>query len=143
MTGELFAANRIILLHKQATSARVRIYVHSYGGICGFSGLAEAVEISAGRAEAVVVFPPAIVAAAAAELGIAGGDLVAEPEFRMTARAGGRDIAIHLARFTTIDPPFALAERCGGRFIEMSAARSLPANELALLRAAFETVMGG
>ena len=31
----------------------------------------------------------------------------------------------------------------GGRFIEMSAARSLPANELPLLRAAYETVMGG
>ncbi len=143
MAGGLFETNRIILLHKQATSARVRIFVHAYGGICGFAGLADPLEVTEAAAGDVVTLPRAVVAAAAAELGLDGHGLVGEADFARSARSAGRTIAIHLARFTSIDPPFDLAERRGGRFIEMQAARTLPPNELDLLRAAYETVLGG
>ena len=143
MAGDLFETNRIILLHKQATSARVRFFVHAYGGICGFAELADPVEVIEGEAGSVVTLPRAVVAPAAVELGLDGNDLVGEADFVLSARSGGGTIAVHLARFTSIDPPFDLAERRGGRFVEMQSARTLPPNELTLLRAAYEAVMGG
>jgi hypothetical protein len=51
-------------------------------------------------------------------------------------------LPVLLAAFTSIDPPFAAAEACGGRFAAITEARGLPPVELALLRRAYEVLIG-
>ena len=58
----------------------------------------------------------------------------------VSAGADGGDV--YLAHFTSIDPPFEAAEAAGAAFIDLTQARGLPAAELALLRLAYEHVLG-
>ncbi|MCW2306899.1 hypothetical protein [Rhodobium gokarnense] len=136
-----FQANRVILIHKQPTSARIRFFLHDSGSICGFAPLPEGAAMAM-HGGGVVAFPGTIVTAAAEQLGLDASDLAAEPGFAATVDADGRQIHIHLARFTSIDPPFEMTEEWGGKFIELTEARSLPPVELQLLRDAYEALIG-
>ncbi len=136
---------RVILFHKQSTSARTRfLRFDGSSSICAFEPLpANAILRDRGAVDDAPLHPGAAVSAAERELGLDRGGLEAEAEFSAVAEADGEPIPVFLVRFTATDPPFDLAEAHRGTFIDLTQARGLPEIELALLRRAYEAVLGG
>ena len=135
---------RLILFHKQSTSARTRFLRHAYGGVCAFAPLPPDAELlPPGEEQATLISHPAsLVRGAEQRLGLPAGGLEPEPDFRFAVRCAQGETEIYLARFTSTDPPFAMAETAGGAFIDLTQARGLPSLELALLRLAYEQILG-
>ena len=135
---------RLILYHKQSTSARTRFLRLSYGGICAFEPLPEPLElVPPGEGPGSLVSHPArLIRAAEQLLGLVPGSLEPESELRFRLRGADGETEVLLARFTAIDPPFESAAAAGGAFIDLTQARRLPPLELALLRLAYEQIMG-
>lgn len=143
LDDDLLAANRLVFLHKHGVSARTRFLRFADGGICGFTPLPRDATLAPRADRAVELLPTALLAAAARRLGIAASGLALEADFAVDAFVGGDRVQVHLARFTDRDPPFDLAERIGARFIDLSAARGMYPASLALMRDAYEVVIGG
>lgn len=135
---------RLIMYHKQSTSARTRFLAVAYGGVCAFDGLPESVELLAADtavADKIAQHPGAVVGQAGRVLGLPPGALEADRGFRSQVMIDGRRVDIFLARLTAIDPPFEVAEANQGRFIDLTQARGLPPAELQLLRRVYQHVM--
>ena len=134
---------RLILIHKQKTSGRLR-FLRLPDGMLAFAALpALAALRDDDYTVAVAPHPAAIVKAAEERLGLPGGSIEADGEFHAWVDTPAGDVAVLLAGFTTIDPPFDAAERLGGKFIAITEARGMPEVELLLLRRAYEHVLGG
>ena len=133
---------RLILLHKQATSGRVRFLCLS-SGVVAFEPLPE---LSALRDEnyspTLQFHPTAIVREAEIHLGLPEGAIVPEADFQAWVDTPAGDVPILLAAFVGIDPPFVAAERTHGRFIALTESRQLTDVERNLLRRAYEHVLG-
>jgi len=133
---------RLILLHKQKTSGRVR-YLCLPHGVLAFTPLPV---LSALRDEdftsSLNFHPAALLQEAESRLGLAAGSLEAEAEFQAWVDTPEGDVPILLGAFTTIDPPFAEVEKVGGRFIALTEARALSEVERNLLRRTYEHVLG-
>jgi hypothetical protein len=110
---------RLILFHKQKTSARTRFLRF---------------------ADTVLAFGP--VPAAEERMALPVGSLEVVAEFEMDVDTADGTVPVLLAGFTSIDPPFASAEAIGGRFVAITEARGLPSAELELLRHAYEVLIG-
>ncbi len=138
-------ASRLIMYHKQSTSARTRFLRLAHGGVCGFAALpadASLAEVGrdSGRSAAQPVPLPRD---AETRLGLPSGSLEIEPGYRclVTSPEEGATEVL-LARFTSIDPPFEEVAAHDCAFIDLTQARHLPAIELALLRLAYERILG-
>ena len=133
---------RLILLHKQATSGRVRFLCLS-SGVVAFRPLPV---LAALRDEdyspTVQVHPTAVMREAEIHLGLPEGAIVPEAEFQAWVDTPAGDVPVLLAAFAGIDPPFSVAERSGGRFIALTESRTLSEVERNLLRRAYEHVLG-
>lgn len=133
---------RLILLHKQATSGRLRFLCLS-SGVVAFKPLPE---LAALRAEdyspTVQIHPTAVVREAEIQLGLPEGAIVPEADFQAWVDTPEGDVPVLLAAFASIDPPFAAAERTGSRFIAITESRQLSELERNLLRRAYEHVLG-
>ena len=137
-------AARLILYHKQATSARTRFLRFRYGGVCGPDGLPADVELqsdSPTRA-AIVTHPAMLLRAAEVQLSLPRGELEPDAGFHCRIVSGGNASDVFLAHFTAIDPPFDAAAAVGAAFIDLTQARGLPTAELSILRLAYEHVLG-
>lgn len=135
---------RLIMYHKQGTSARLRFYKLAYGGVCGFEPLPTLAQLlDEVPDETVSLHPAAYVSEAEKRLGLEPGGLEAEGEYQAFVDVPEGCVQVFLARFTSIDPPFELAESQGAEFVDLPQARNLPQVELELLRKAYELVMGG
>ena len=133
---------RLIILHKQSTSARVR-FLSIADSILAFAPLPEPAALRADDYDSEVCYhPAAAVRAAEQQLGLKEGELEAVADFRVWVDTAAGDQAILLAACTTIDPPFEAAEAAGGKFIAMTEARRLPLIEREILRRAYEHVIG-
>jgi hypothetical protein len=137
---------RLLLAHKQKTSARVR-FLRFPHGLSAFSALPMLSSVfeepPASRVEA---HPSFYLRSAEALLGLDNGGLALEPEFSASVDTPDGPIRVRLATFTSIDPPFEIAERLGGKFIAITEARGAlnktsPA-EMELLRQAYTVLMG-
>jgi hypothetical protein len=137
-------APRLIMYHKQSTSARTRFLRLPYGGVCGFGALPDkaAIDESGGVSPKVVTHPAQLLRDAEVRLGLPSGSLEMEPGFRCEVSAGNERAQVFLARFTSIDPPFETAEAYGSGFIDLTQARGLPPIELDLLRRSYERILG-
>ncbi len=137
---------RIILLHKQATSGRLRFLCLNSGvvpGVVLFAPLpAQSVLRDEDYASTILCHPAALVREAEILLALPEGAIVPEAEFQAWVDTPEGDVSVLLAAFTGIDPPFAAAERCNGRFIAITESRSLSEVERKLLRRAYEYVLG-
>lgn len=132
---------RLILAHKQSTSARVRFLCFDHG-ISAFEPLPPLSSFDEETKPPHVVHHPAVyLRAAQARLGLPDGSLRHEPEFVAFVETPGELIAVNLALFTSIDPPFAAAQAVGARFIAITEARNFSAVELALLRHAYPVLV--
>lgn len=136
---------RLIMYHKQATSARTRFLRLGYGGVCGFEPmptLSSLLEL-ANDEDVVLSHPGALVHQAEQRLGMSSGSLEAQGGYRARVDVPGGMIEVFLARFTTTDPPFEVADAIGGAFVDLAEARGVPPFELSLLRGAYEYILGG
>ncbi|MGF1645018.1 MAG: hypothetical protein ACFCUJ_15375 [Thiotrichales bacterium] len=134
---------RLLLAHKQSTSARLRFLRFAHGALA-FAPLPALASVrdDPSPAPAAVHHPARYLLAAETQLDLPEGSLKLEPEFRASVETPDGDVEIRLAYFTAIDPPFAVAEAHGARFIAITEARGCTPVELALLRRAYETVLG-
>ena len=134
---------RVILYHKQASSARTRFLKFSHDSVCAFTGIPRLARLMEGRTTNMVVHPSAVLREVESRLGLVGGSLKAETEYRQHVSVPGGNIQIILACIDTLDPPFEAAEQVDARFIDLTQSRGLPQIEMELLRHAYELVMGG
>ncbi len=134
---------RVILYHKQATSARTRFLKYANESVCAFSPLPMPAAVLDEDDATTVNHPAAILQAVEKRLDFPAGSLKAEGEYHQTVDVPGEKIQIILGEITTMDPPFDEAERAGAKFIDLTQARGLPSVELELLRSAYELVLGG
>lgn len=132
--------SRFICFHKQKTSARTR-FLRMADSVLAFGPLPPASRLRAGRG-ALLPHPAAGLKELESRFGLPAGALRPEPEFHAEADTPDGRVVVLLAEFTAIDPPFAAADAAGGRFIAITEARDLPEIELALLRLAYEAVLG-
>ncbi len=143
----LFGQVRLVMYHKQATSARTRFLRLPSVGVCAFGGLPQLSSVVERKALAqrkeVRPHPAAMVTWAERLLSLPSGSLEVEGEFAELVDVPEGPLWIFLARFTSIDPPFEQAEAVSGRFVDLTQSRDLPAPQLELLRRVYCHVMGG
>jgi hypothetical protein len=139
---DLPADLRLILVHKQKTSGRLRFLRLPHGTVA-FAPLPPLSDLIEDAAPPQVVHHPAVfLQAAEARLGLPAGSLAHEPEFQATVDTPDGPVAMHLASFTTIDPPFDAAAAVGGQFIAITEAMGGMPVEMDLLRRAYEVLLG-
>ncbi len=130
---------RLLCFHKQGTSARTR-FVRWPHGMLAFEPLPEGSTL---QMSALVRRHPAdLLADAAQRLGLAADALRAETEFEAAIETQAGEIPVILVQFAALDPPFAAVEKLGGKFIAITEARDVGDLELALLRKAYEILIG-
>lgn len=136
-------APRLILYHKQATSARTR-FLRFADTLLAFTALPplSAVRDKEAPQSSVVAHPAPVLRQAEQRLALAHGDLRATADYYAEVDTPHGTVPVLLAEFTAIDPPFGAAEAIGGRFVAITEARGLPAVELELLRRAYTVILG-
>ena len=146
MTADFPADMRLLLAHKQKTSARVRFlrFAHGLSAFEALPALSSVIEDP--PSNRVETHPSLYLRSAEALLGLENGGLALEAEFSASVDTPDGTLRVRLATFTSIDPPFELAERLGGKFIAITEARgdsnkTVPA-EMELLRQAYTVLMG-
>lgn len=132
---------RLLLVHKQKTSARVRFLRFSHG-VTAFDPLPTLSDINDDEAPQVVHHPNVYLRTAEQRLGLPAGSLEHEPEFEALVHTPSGPIVVYLTHINTIDPPFAEAEALGGRFIAITEAIGGMPVEMELLRRAYAAVLG-
>ncbi|MCG8023560.1 MAG: hypothetical protein JAZ02_06210 [Candidatus Thiodiazotropha endolucinida] len=108
---------RVILYHKQATSARTRFLKFSHDSVCAFKTIPKLAQITDGLAVDTVIHPAAVLKRVEEKLGLEAGILKVEADYQHSVEVPGESIQIILANITTMDPPFELAEEVGAQFI--------------------------
>ncbi|MEW5789013.1 MAG: hypothetical protein AB1899_14290 [Pseudomonadota bacterium] len=139
-----FPANlRLILAHKQKTSARLR-FLRFPHGMTAFMPLPtlSVVEEEGEGEPSVALHPNAWLRAAEQRLKLDNGSLKAETEYHATVQTPDGPVTVQLATINYVDPPFAEAEAAGCRFIAITEARDCTPVELELLRRAYTVVIG-
>ena len=134
---------RVILYHKQATSARTRFVLFAGDTVFAFGPTAPLSQVQQAQGGNTVMHPAAIMQRTEEMIGLPAQSLKTEAEFQHSVEVPGGTVQILLAAITTIDPPFDAVEQAGGKFIDLTEARGLPPVELEMLRHAYEVVLGG
>lgn len=134
---------RLILAHKQKTSARLR-FLRFPHGMTAFTPLPtlSVVEEEGEGEPPVAHHPNAWLRAAEQRLKLDAGSLKAEAEYHATVQTPDGPVTVQLATINYVDPPFAEAEAAGCRFIAITEARDCTPVELELLRRAYTVVIG-
>lgn len=110
---------RVILYHKQATSARTRFLKYAYNSVCAFESIPiPAQQLDGDQPSNMLNHSAAILQQVEQRLSLPAGCLKAEGEYRHNVEVSGKTIQILLACITTIDPPFEEAERANAEFID-------------------------
>jgi len=134
---------RVILYHKQATSARTRFLKFAHQSVLAFELVPALAQLQTHDSSKMVNHPAAILQEVEHHFEFPAGTLKAEGEYRHSVEVPGGTIQIILANITTMDPPFELVEKRQASFIDLTQARGLPGVELELLRHAYELILGG
>ena len=134
---------RLLLFHKQGTSARTR-FLRFGDSLLAFAPLPAGALLRAEDAapSSLLPHPAALLKTAEKKLGLPGGSLQVVPEFSATVDTPQGEVPVLLAGFTTMDPPFVAADSVGGRFVALTEMRGLPATEMDLVRRAYTVILG-
>lgn len=138
------APARLILVHKQATSARTRFLRFADGIVRPqpFPQLSQILDEGETASQTDVVAHPAMLLSQVAQnLYLPSGEVVLESEFMAAVDTPEGVSTVYLGRITSEDPPFDAAEKAGARFIAITEARDLSPTDLELLRRAYTCVM--
>ena len=98
--------HRVILYHKQATSARTRFLKLAHDSVCAFEALPKLAQVIEGNGDSPLVHPTAVLRDAEKRLGLESEVLKAESEYRFSVDVPGESIQVLLAEITCMDPPF-------------------------------------
>ncbi len=147
----LLDAARVILYHKQSTSAMTRFFKlegeeSGEGILIGrpLPTLARRLDTEEESADCRVVPHPGAIAAELEQwLTLPAGSLELDAEFIQRVEIPGEVVRIYLMRFTTIDPPFDEAAAAHAAFVPLTQTRGLPPVQMELLREAYTAIMGG
>lgn len=133
---------RLILLHKQKTSGRVR-YLCLPQGVVLFDALPALASVrDESDAPTLHIHPAALLRDAETRLGLPPNAIEAEAGFCAWVDTPDGDVPVLLGLFTTIDPPFEAATALDGRFIAITESRPLSEVQRELLRRTYEQVLG-
>jgi len=150
--SNLMESARVILYHKQSTSAMTRFFrMNSEGDNAGegvligrpLPQLATLLGNEAGEPSGVVPHPGAIASELEKWLTMPAGSLTPDGDFLQRVEIPGSVIRVYLMRFTTIDPPFDRAEAVDAAFVPLTQTRGLPPVQMELLRSAYAAIMEG
>jgi len=138
---------RLILCHVHRSSSRTLFLRHASGSVIApaplpFLSTVFDEEAIGSENGAVFAHPAALVHAYCAQAGLEPSLLQAEGEFQQRVDAPGGTITVYLARFTCIDPPSELFAAQGGKFCAITELRGGHPAEMALLRQAYQTMIG-
>jgi hypothetical protein len=136
--------SRLIMYHKQATSART-LFLRRNGTVCHLDSLPPEskvlnFQIEEGKA---VSYPPTLVANIEQQLGLPSGILKIETDFQAQVDTSDSQVNVYLAEFTTTDAPYQQVSEIDCKLIAITEARSLPSVELELLKLAYSFLMDG
>lgn len=131
---------RLILFHKQKSSARTR-FLRFADTVLAFGPLPASATLSA-EPGSVRPHPASHLRAAEERLALPAGSLDVVSDFQFDVKTPDGIVPVLLVSFNSIDPPFAAAEAIGARFAPITEARGLPPVELELLRHAYEILIG-
>jgi hypothetical protein len=140
---------RFIVFHKQGTSARTLFLRMKNGSVIlpqPFPFLSSPLEPDARADEngcAHYGHPATLAQNLAAVLGLPPENLAVETDFLEPVEIPGATVMVYLARLTTIDPPRAHFAETDGRFCAITELRGGHPVEMALLRKAYELILGG
>jgi hypothetical protein len=133
---------RLILVHKQKTSARLR-YLRHPAGLLFFDPLPAGCSICSDETpHAASIHPAGFLRQAEERLALPADSIEPVPDFFCWAAHCDGDIPIILGAFTSIDPPFATAEALGGKFIAITEARQLSEVDREVMRRTYEYMIG-
>lgn len=137
---------RLIMYHKQATSARLRFLKLAGNTLCAFEGLPRLSTVTdegSSGSRRITCHPGSLIASAEQTLKLPKGALLLERDFAAKVDVPGGALSIYLARFDTVDPPFIQAQAIGGSFAALTEVRDLSPAELELARRAYAYIMEG
>jgi len=151
--SNLMESARVILYHKQSTSAMTRFFrlnseKAGEGVLVGrplpqLATLIGSDESSSADVAGVVPHPGAIATEIEKWLALPAGSLQVDGDFMQLVEIPGAVVRVYLMRFTTIDPPFERAEAVDAAFVPLTQTRGLPPVQMELLRTAYATIMEG
>lgn len=137
---------RVVLYHKQATSARTLFLDFAHGSVIGPQALPFLSSVMAleEESEPDLLPHPAMLHRQLAEALALDGDLFQlDVEFRSVVDTPTGSVDVYLAHFTTMDPPRALMDERGCRFYSLTELRGRHPAEMELLRRAYSSILGG
>lgn len=135
-------APRILLCHKQKTSARLH-FLRFPHGVLAFAPLPDGISVTSKLSPGTIrLHPSAWINHVETYLALDPHSLTAEPDFHAEAHDDETAIPIMLACFTSIDLPREVANRLDARWIPITASQGLSEAELELLRLAYEHLIG-
>ena len=138
---------RLILCHVHRSSSRTLFLRHASGSVIApeplpfLSTLLEEGDVDP-KETAVFLHPATLILDYCANSGLPADSLQAEGEFHERVDTPAQTLSIYLARFTSIDPPKALYDEQGGRFCAITELRGGHPAEMALLRRAYQAIIG-
>lgn len=138
---------RVVVYHKQKTSARLRFLIFDGAFAAGPEPMGEDAIVDLENDDApepkqVEILPSVLVAPLAERLGLLSAHLRAEvpPLAEVTTPAG--KVEVFAICCDTEDPPFDEAASIGAAFKELTEARGLPRTELELMRRVYKRHLG-
>lgn len=137
---------RFLLYHKHPTSARTRFLRFAGGTVLAphpLPFLSAPLEPDEVAPAAAWMHPATLARRLAGGLQLPATLLEIDPEFLEHVEIPGATVTVHLVRLTSIDPPLALFADRGAAFCPITDLRGGHPTEMALLRKAYEHVLGG
>lgn len=142
-----FANIRVMLYHKQATSARTLFLQLADGGVCVPEPLPPLSSVLEQDEDAeptpLAIHPASLALAVCRYLEMPPDSIEVDPEFSAQVDTPGQLLTFHLARFKTMDPPRAEMATREGKFCALTELRGRSPAEMELLRRAYYAVLGG
>lgn len=144
----LLDGHRVILYHKQHTSARTLFVRFADGGVCVPEPLPPLASVlaeddPAGELSPLAVHPASLAQALCRHLGLAADAVEIDAEFMARVDTPGQPLTVHLGRLKAMDPPRAEFAARGGRFCALTELRGQAPAEMELLRRAYQAILGG
>ena len=135
---------RLILYHVHRSSSRTLFLRHATGSVIAPAPLPLlSTVLDDGEAGAAVfAHPAALLQGYCASIGLEPALLQAEADFQQAVDAPGGTITVYLARFTPVDPPHERLAALGGKFCAITELRGGHPAEMALLRLAYQSIIG-
>jgi hypothetical protein len=142
--SDLFTANRVILCHFDSYSTALVFARWPDRSLLWPAPLPEGASLMPPPADVATAHDGAVVMAAAiADIGLPGDDLVRVGEFDAWFSSPTGPVRVHLLRFTTFDAPPGVLAAHEGSFKPISELRTAAPVELGMLRQVFDLIMGG